>query len=100
MTPLVAGAVAGLAFGAFTVAAMWPMKFEHRGRALAGAFANRFSIGLAIPLLEVALPAFPGWSVGLCAGFLLSLSAAIITETYLPILVLGTVGGAVIGVIA
>lgn len=76
------------------------MKFENRRRAFAGAFANRFAIGLMIPLLKVALPACDGWSVGLGTGVLVSLSAAIITETYVPILVLGAVGGTLIGIFA
>jgi hypothetical protein len=100
MSPLVHGVMAGLIFGAATVGGMLPMKFENRRRALSAAFVNRFSIGLVIPLLKVALPAYAGWSIGLCAGALLSLSAAIITETYIPIMVLGIVGGTVIGAIA
>jgi hypothetical protein len=94
MTPVVQGIVAGTVFGALTVAAMWGMKFENRRRAFLGAFTNRFAIGFVIPLVALHQP---GWLVGGGIGLLLSLSAAIITETYVPILLLGTVGGAVIG---
>jgi hypothetical protein len=38
-----------------------------------------------------------GWATGLIAGLLLSLPEAIITKAYVPILVIGTIGGAVIG---
>jgi hypothetical protein len=94
MTPVAQGLVAGTVFGALTVAAMWGMKFEDRRRAFLGAFTNRFAIGFVIPLVVLHEP---GWLVGGGIGLLLSLSAAIITKTHLPILLLGTVGGVVIG---
>ncbi len=99
MTPLVQGALSGVVFGALTVASMLPMKFPDKRAALTGAFLDRFSIGLLIPLVKASL-AWPGWSVGLGVGLLLSLPSAIITKMYAPIIVIGAVGGAIIGALA
>jgi hypothetical protein len=96
MSPLLQGIVSGVVFGALTVASMLPMKFPDKPAALAGAFVNRFSIGLLIPLLKVSL-AWPGWLLGLGVGLLISLPSAIITKVYAPILIIGVVGGAIIG---
>ena len=54
-------------------------------------------IGLVIPLAQVALPGSPGWALGLGLGLLFSLPAAIVTKAYAPIIIIGTIGGAVIG---
>ena len=94
------GLIAGLVFGGLTVASMLPMKFNDRRTALTAAFLDRFGIGLVIPLVHVALPAYPGPALGAGFGLLLSLPAAVLTKTYVPILVVGTVGGAVIGWLA
>jgi hypothetical protein len=88
------GALAGLVFGALSVAMMLPMEFPDKRAALLGALLNRFGIGLVIGCAK--LP-WPGWAVGLLFGLLLSLPDAIITKAYAPILVLGCLGGAVIG---
>ena len=97
MTPLAQGTIAGLVFGALAVASMLPLTFPDKRAALTGAFINRFSIGLLIPLTHVALPATPGWLVGLVVSLLISLPSAIITKAYVPILAIGGVGGAIIG---
>ncbi len=97
MTPLVHGLIAGLVFGALSAASMLPMPFPDKRAALLGAFLNRFGIGLVIPLVPVALPGTSGWALGAGLGLLLSLPDAIITKAYVPILVLGTLGGAIIG---
>jgi hypothetical protein len=94
MTRMESGLVAGFAFGALTVATMLPLAFPDKRAALIGAFINRFAIGFLIPLVELPLP---GWGAGLAIGLLLSLSPAIITKAFAPILGLGTVGGALIG---
>src|SRR4051812_25978506 len=99
MTPLLQGTISGLIFGVVTVATMLPMKFTDKSAALTGAFANRFSIGLVIPLVKTSLT-WPGWSLGLGVGLLLSLPSAIITKVYGPILIIGAVGGAIIGALA
>jgi len=62
--------------------------------ALLAAFADRFAIGLVIGCVQ--LPG-PGWAVGLGFGLLLSLPSAIVTKAYVPILVIGGLGGLVIG---
>ncbi len=96
MPRLTLGIVCGLVYGALSAASMIPLQFPDKRAALLGAFINRFSIGFVIG--AVALP-WPGWLSGLVIGVLLSLADAIITKTYVPIMVLGAVGGTVIGVI-
>jgi hypothetical protein len=97
MSRLVFGLVAGLTFGTLSVAIMLPLSFPDKRAALAGAFLNRFAIGLLIPL--VALPG-PRWLVGLGLGVLLSLPDGMITRALGPIVGVGAVGGLVIGWLA
>jgi len=94
MPPLVQAIIAGFAFGALSVVTMLPMALDDKPRALAASFASRFSIGFLVPL--VGLPG-PGWLVGAGVGLLVSLSDAIVTRAYGPILATGTLGGALIG---
>jgi hypothetical protein len=94
MSRLMLGTVCGLVYGALAVASMLPLSFTDKRAALLGAFINRFSIGFVMG--AVALP-WPGWLTGLVMGLLLSLADAIITKAYVPILMLGAVGGTVIG---
>jgi len=95
MSNITSGLVAGLIFGAISVATMLPMSFPDKNVALLAAFINRFAIGLVIGC--VTLPSWPGWSVGLLFALLLSLPAALITKAYAPILTIGAVGGVIIG---
>jgi len=88
------GVVAGVVFGTVAVGMMLPMSFPDKRAALLGAFADRFVIGLVIGCVQ--LP-WPGWTVGLVFGLLLSLPSAIITKAYPPILIIGGLGGLVIG---
>ena len=88
------GVVAGLAFGSIAVGMMLPMSFPDKRAALLGAFADRFAIGLVIGCVQLL---WPGWAVGLLFGLLMSLPSAIITKAYVPILVIGSLGGLVIG---
>jgi hypothetical protein len=90
------GTVCGLVYGGLSAASMIPLQFSDKRAALAGAFLNRFSIGFVIGAARLPLP---GWASGLVFGLLLSLADAIITKAYVPILVLGAIGGAVIGAI-
>ena len=90
------GTVCGLAYGALSAASMIPLQFSDKRAALAGAFLNRFSIGFVIGAARLPLP---GWASGLVFGVFLSLADAIITKAYVPILVLGAAGGAIIGAI-
>ena len=90
------GALCGLAFGLLAVATMFPLAFPDKRAALTAAFLDRFAIGFVI---AVAGLTWPGWLVGLFFGILLSAPSAIITKAWAPILGMGAVGGAVIGLI-
>jgi len=94
MPRLALGAICGLVYGVLSAASMIPLSFPDKRAALLGAFINRFSIGFVIG--ATALP-WPGWLTGLVLGVLLSLADAIITKAYVPILVLGAIGGTFIG---
>ena len=95
MSKSVLGLIAGILFGALDVGLMLPMSFADKTTALLGAFTSRFAIGLVIGCVQ--LPGWPGWLIGLLFGLLISLPDAIITHKYLPILVLGGIGGLIIG---
>ncbi len=96
MSRLLLGTICGLVYGVVSAASMIPLEFPDKKAALAGAFLNRFSIGFVIGAVRLPMP---GWAIGLLFGILLSLADAIITKAYLPILVLGAVGGLIIGFI-
>src|SRR5260221_854666 len=96
MSRLSLGIVCGLVYGALSAASMIPLSFPDKRAALLGAFLNRFSIGFVIG--ATALP-WPGWLSGLAIGVLLSPAEAIITKAYVPIPILGPVGGIVSGCI-
>ena len=96
MSRLLLGTICGLVYGALSAASMLPLTFTDKTAALTGAFLNRFAIGFVIGAARLPLP---GWANGLIFGLLLSLPDAIITKAYAPILVLGTIGGLVIGII-
>ena len=97
MDALILGVICGLAFGLFAAVIMLPMRFDtkrEKMEAVSGAFVERFMIGFLIP--NVALGISPVLT-GLILGLLLSLPSAIITRAYVPIIVLGVIGGLVIG---
>ena len=96
MSRLMLGTICGLVYGVLSAAGMIPLEFTDKKAALAGAFLNRFSIGVVIGAARLPMP---GWASGLVFGLLLSLADAIITKVYLPILVLGAAGGAIIGAV-
>ena len=96
MSRLLLGTICGLVYGTLSAASMLPLTFADKTAALMGAFLNRFAIGFVIGAARLPLP---GWANGLIFGLLLSLPDAIITKAYAPILVLGTIGGLVIGII-
>src|ERR1700746_2825741 len=95
MSKVVLGLIAGLLFGALDIGLMLPMSFPDKTTALFCSFTSRFAIGFVIGCVQ--LPSWPGWLVGLLFGLLISLPDAIITHKYVPILVLGGMGGLVIG---
>jgi hypothetical protein len=94
MSRLLLGSVCGVVFGTLVVIMMLPMEFPDKRAALIGAFLNRFGVGLVIGAAELPLP---GWATGMAFGLLLSLPDAVITKAYIPIIVFGVIGGAVIG---
>jgi hypothetical protein len=96
MSRLLLGAICGVLFGAFAVATMLPLTFEDKPAAMLGAFLNRFAVGFVIGAARLPVPP---WANGLVFGLLLSLPDAIITKAYAPILIIGAVGGAVIGLV-
>ena len=94
MGNLTGGVISGLVFGAFVVATMLPMQFPDKTIALLAAFISRFGIGLVIGCVQLS---WPGWLIGVVFGLLLSIPDALITKAYGPILIIGTIGGAIIG---
>ena len=96
MSRILLGTICGLVYGALSAASMIPLSFSDKTAALTGAFLNRFAIGFVIGAARLPLPS---WTQGLIFGILLSLPDAIITKTYVPILLLGAVGGVIIGLI-
>jgi len=101
MSRLALGMLAGLLYGALSAASMIPLEFTDKRAALTGAFVNRFGIGLVIGAVigapQVTRLGLPAWLVGFSIGILLSAADAIITKAYVPIVVFGALGGAVIG---
>lgn len=61
-----------------------------------GSFFNRFAIGF---LTAVVVLPVTGWLKGIVVGLLFGLPDAIITNAYAPIILLGVLGGAAIGLI-
>lgn len=90
------GILYGIVFGVLDILPMLGMEFPDKTAAIIGAFINRFSIGLLVPLLSYPTK---GWQRGLMLGLLLSIADAIITKAYAPIILSGVIGGLVIGVI-
>src|SRR4051812_25853043 len=101
MSRLALGLLAGVVYGALSAASMLPLGFPDKRAALLGAFLNRLSIGVvigaAIGAPQITALDLRPWAIGATAGLLLSAADAVITRAYVPILVLGVVGGAVIG---
>lgn len=96
MSHLSYGLLAGVLFGALSVALMLPMSFPNRRTALTAAFLDRFAIGLVIGVVALS---WPSWVVGLFFGVLLSAPSALVTKAYGPVLGLGAMGGLLIGLI-
>lgn len=76
---------------------MLPLSFVDKPAALMGAFLSRFAIGFLIPLCTMPLR---GYAKGALVGLLISLPDAVITKSYVPIIGIGVIGGAVIGWLA
>ena len=101
MTRLWLGLLAGIVYGALSAASMLPLEFPDKRAALLGAFLNRLAIGVVIGATvgapQVVATRLEPWVIGVVAGLLLSAADAVITKAYVPILVLGALGGGVIG---
>ena len=96
MPRILLGTICGVIFGSIVVLTMIPMEFPDKRAALAGAFLNRFGVGFVIGAARLPLPC---WAGGLLFGLVLSLPDAIITKAYIPIIVLGLIGGLIIGIV-
>lgn len=93
------GLLFGLAFGILDTLLMIPLTFENKRKrveAMTGAFLERFLLGFLIP--NVSLPLHPVWT-GFLMGLGLSVPTAIITRAYIPIIVIGVMGGIIIGLL-
>ena len=71
---------------------------DRKSIAMTGAFFARFALGFFVATIRLPLPAV---ATGLVVGLLTSLPDAIITGTFVPIvvvgLVLGAIGGWIVG---
>jgi hypothetical protein len=89
----------GLGFGLLTVLFMLlgPVSWEtprQKQEAMVAAFFGRFMTGLLIPLVSLGVASILN---GILISLGISLSPAIIARRYVPILLSGIIGGAVIG---
>lgn len=92
--------VAGLVFGIVSAGSMVKISFpspREKREAMAAAFVDRFLIGFVIGPVAAGLDA-NGLLIGALLGLGLSVPSALITRAYLPILLIGTVGGLAVGV--
>jgi hypothetical protein len=95
------GAISGVVYGALSALSMVPLQLADKRAALLGAFLNRLSIGVVIGAVigapQMNALRLPPWAIGLAIGLLLSAADAVITYAYVPILLFGAIGGALIG---
>jgi len=96
MNRFLLGIVCGIVFGIGDVLLMIPLALPDKRTAMAGAFFDRFAIGLLACVVDMPMPA---WAAGLVTGTLISIPSAIVTRKYVPILVIGAAGGAIIGLV-
>src|SRR5262245_18075270 len=97
MNHLALGVILGVVFGAADVAMMLPLSFPDKRTALLRAFLDRFAIGFLVAQTEMPLPF---WARGALVGLLVSLPSAVVTKAYVPIIVVGVLGGAACGLAA
>ncbi|HWZ33265.1 MAG TPA: hypothetical protein VNX18_18115 [Bryobacteraceae bacterium] len=94
MNRILLGILLGLGCGVVDVLLMLPMTFPDKPTALAAAFSSRFAIGFIAA--NVTLPMHPALT-GALVGLLISIPDAIVTKTYVPIIVTGLIFGALSG---
>jgi hypothetical protein len=85
------GILLGLGAGAIDVLLMIPLKHPGKRTAMMGAFASRFAIGFLAANVDLPMAHL---GAGAVVGLLGSIPDAIITKIYAPILVTGTIFGA------
>ena len=99
MNGITLGIICGLVFGIIDVLIMLPMKVEDKRKkieALIAAFIERFMLGFIIPNVNISLHPI---ATGAIVGFGFSIPTAIMVRAYAPIVGIGVVGGAIIGVV-
>ena len=94
MSNIIKGLIAGTIFGIVSLIPMFFLKIDNKEKAMIASFLNRFAIGFIIFNLDIEIS---GWLKGGLTGLVLSLPAAIISGKYLPIIVLGVLGGLICG---
>jgi hypothetical protein len=97
MSRLWLGLICGVVFGIIDVLLMIPIQFppeKNKDLAMTGAFVSCVVIGFVVGIAKMPLP---GWLAGVFIGLAVNLPVAIITTSYIPILPVSAVGGAVIG---
>ena len=94
MNRILLGVLLGLGCGIVDVLLMLPIKFPDKTTALAAAFSSRFAIGFIAA--NITLPMHPAFT-GALVGLLVSIPDAIVTKTYVPIIVTGLIFGALAG---
>ena len=91
--------VAGLVFGSISAGSMIKIEapsLRQKREAMAAAFLERFFTGFVIGPVAKGLGA-NGLLIGAVLGIGLSVPSALITRAYVPILVIGTIGGLAVG---
>jgi len=99
MSGILLGALCGVVFGLVDIGLMVPIEFppeKDKTLAMVGAFFSCFAIGFVIGVAKLPMP---GWLGGLILALIVSLPSAIVTKSYIPILPVSAIGGAVIGAI-
>ncbi len=100
MNKILIGVILGLVFGILDVIIMIPLPEKDKKKkaeAMISAFIERFIIGFIIPNLALGIHLA---MTGLIIGTGLSVPSAIITRAYVPIIVIGAVGGVILGFVA
>lgn len=99
MSRLLLGTLCGTIFGVIDVLLMIPIPFpveKDKTLAMVGALVSCAVVGF---LIGIARRPLPGWATGMLIGLLVNLPTAIITRSYIPILIVAALGGAIVGLI-
>ena len=97
---LVFSLIAGLVFATVAAGSMVKIPFpspREKREAIAATLVDRFLVGFVIGPVAAGLDA-NGILIGVLLGLGLSIPVALIARAYLPILLIGTVGGLAVGV--